>query len=201
MKLETIFRGLFILSFLAMSAIRGYYQSRLLKDDNPLDFKEGRLSLIAGSIAALTTILFGAAYIFAPGAFPFAYAVQYPDWLRWLGASFLLVGILLLWSAHHHLGLSFHSLVGSKERQELVQTGPYAWIRHPIYTAYLLSYPGGGLLAGNIILTIIPTMMFALLVMIRMPQEEAVLRKRFGQAYADYMTRTGRLLPQLRRRQ
>ncbi|MBN2554511.1 MAG: isoprenylcysteine carboxylmethyltransferase family protein [Anaerolineales bacterium] len=199
MELETIFRGLFILSFLAMSAIRGYYQSRLLKDDNPLDFKEGRLSLIAGSVAALTTIVFGAAYIFAPGAFAFAYALPYPAWLRWLGAAFLLTGLLLLWSAHHHLGLSFHSLVNSKVRQELVQTGPYAWIRHPIYTAYLQNYLGGGLLAGNLILIVIPTVMFALLVMIRMPQEEAVMRERFGQAYANYMIQTGKLLPRLRR--
>jgi protein-S-isoprenylcysteine O-methyltransferase Ste14 len=68
-------------------------------------------------------------------------------------------------------------------------------IRHPIYTAYLLNYAGGGLLSGNVVLTVVPVLMFAIMISIRMGQEENVLVEIFAQKYREYMNRTGRLLP------
>jgi protein-S-isoprenylcysteine O-methyltransferase Ste14 len=198
MNSEMIFRMLFVLAFIFMTGIRVYYQSKVLHDKGKIEIKEGSLSLIAGSIAALTTIVFGAEYIFFPGTFLFAYLMPYPDWLRWLGAFGLAAEITILWVAHHHLGKCFHSLVVSKENQTLVETGPYRWVRHPIYTAYLMSYIGGGLLSSNLILTIVPVSMYVILVAIRMGKEEAVLVKRFGQEYIEYMKRTGRLVPQVK---
>lgn len=198
MNNEIIFRALFVLAFILMTGIRVYYQSKVLHDKGKIEFKEGSLSLIAGSIAALTTIAFGAEYIFFPGYFSFAYVLRYPDWLRWLGAFVLASGITILWMAHHHLGKSFYSLVVSKEHQVLVETGPYRLIRHPIYTAYLMNYIGGGLLSSNLILTIVPVTMYAILVAIRMGKEETVLRERFGQKYVEYMKRTGGLVPRIK---
>jgi protein-S-isoprenylcysteine O-methyltransferase Ste14 len=178
-----------------MLAIRIYYQSKVLRDQGKIEVKEGSISLIAGSIAALTTLVFGFEYIFFHGFFAFAYAFSYPIWLRWLGAAILAGGILLLWAAHHHLGRSFHSLVVSKEKHVLVDTGPYHWIRHPIYSAYLLNYLGGGLLTSNLVLTIVPVTTFSILVFLRMGQEEQVLIDLFGERYVEYMGRTGRLVP------
>ena len=79
-------------------------------------------------------------------------------------------------------------------------TGPYRWIRHPIYSAYLLNYAGGGLLSGNLVLTFVPVVMYAILVAIRMGQEEEVLLDMFGQEYRQYMQSTGRLLPRFHQR-
>ena len=193
-----IFRALFILAFILMMGIRVYYQSKVLRDKGKIKIKENSLSLAAGGIAALTTIVFGAEYIFSPGTFSFAYALPYPDWLRWLGAFVLGGGITLLGMSHYYLGKNFHSLVVSKENQVLVETGPYRWIRHPIYTAYFMSYIGGGLLSGNLVLTTVPVIMFAILAGIRMGNEEAVMRERFGKAYVAYMQRTGRLVPRIK---
>ena len=200
MDRETIFRTLFLLAFIAMLAIRLFYQSRVLRDQREVEIREGSVSLVAGAIAALTAIVFGAEYLLSPGLFSFAYALQYPIWLRALGALLLAGGIALLGSSHHHLGKSFHSLVVSKENQVLVESGPYRWIRHPIYTAYLMDYLGGGLLAGNLILTVVPVTAYAVLVALRVGREEAVMRETFGQAYTEYEGRTGRLLPPLRQR-
>ena len=198
MNSDMIFRTLFVLAFIFMVIIRVYYQSKVLHDKGKIEIKEGRLSLIAGSIAALTSIVFGAEYIFFPGYFSFAYILRFPDWLRWLGALFLAGGITILGVAHHHLGKSFHSLVVSKENQVLVETGPYRWIRHPIYTAYLMNYLGGGLLSSNLVLTTVPVIMYVILVATRMGQEETVLIELFGQKYVDYMKRTGRLVPRIK---
>lgn len=198
MQLETVFRLLFVAAFIAMMAIRIYYQSKVLRDTRRLEIKEGAPSLVAGSIAALATIVFGAEYILCPGFFWFAYVLKYPSWVRWLGATMLGVGIVLLWASHHHLGKSFHSLIVSKDEQALVETGPYRFIRHPIYSAYMLNYLGGGLLAGNLVLTIVPVAMFAVLVSLRMGKEEQVLVGEFGERYVAYMQRTGRLVPRFR---
>ena len=138
------------------------------------------------------TIVFGFEYIFVPGTFGFAYLIEYRTWLRWVGALMLAIGISLLWSAHHSLGMSFHSLVVQKKDQELVQTGPYKWICHPIYTAYFFNYFGGGLLASNWVLTFIPTFSFGLMVYLRLGEEEAAMLELFGDKYRQYMKRTGR---------
>jgi len=198
MQLETVFRLLFVLAFVAMMAIRVYYQSQVVRDSGRLEIKEGAPSLIAGSIAALVAIVFGAEYIVSPGFFRFAYVLAYPNWVRWLGALILAGGIMLLWASHHHLGRSFHSLIVAKEDQVLVETGPYRLIRHPIYSAYMMNYVGGGLLAGNLVLTIVPVTSYAVLVCLRMGKEEQVLIDKFGRRYVEYMQRTGRLIPRFR---
>jgi len=196
---ETLFRLLFIISTIFMFAIRIYYQ-RKIKSEQALTKEYGnRLRLIPGAIAALVTIVFGFEYIFAPGTFEFAYLIEYPTWLRWVGALMLAIGISLLWAAHFNLGKSFHSLVVLKEDQVLIESGPYKWIRHPIYTAYFLNYIGGGLLAGNWVLTFIPTFFFGLMIYLRLGEEEAAMIEKFGDDYRQYMERTGKFIPKLTR--
>jgi protein-S-isoprenylcysteine O-methyltransferase Ste14 len=196
---EIVFRIIMIVALIAMFAIRIYFQSRVLHEDREIDIQENKLSLVAGSVAALTTLTFGAEYIFFPGVFSFTYILDFPDWLRWLGAVSLAGGITLLGVAHYHLDKSFYSFVVSKEEHQLVTSGPYRWIRHPIYTAYLINYLAGGLLASNLVLTFIPVIFFGLMIINRIPREEAVMREEFGQDYLDLEARTGSLLPKLHR--
>ena len=195
MSNEGIFRTLLIISGIAMMTIRIYYQRKVLPERKRTTVKGNPLGLIPGAIAALVTFTFGLEYIFAPGTFSFACAIEYPVWLRWVGVIMLVLGISLLGAAHHHLGRSFHSLVALKEGQVLVDTGPYRYIRHPIYTAYILNYVGGGLLSANWILTLFPVFFFALMICFRIGEEEEMLIEEFGERYREYMRRTGRLLP------
>jgi protein-S-isoprenylcysteine O-methyltransferase Ste14 len=199
MNNEVLFRLLYTIAAIFMFAIRIYYQSRIKSVQSGTQERGSRLHLIPGAIAALVTIVFGFEYIFAPGTFEFAYLIDYPTWLRWVGALMLAIGISLLWSAHHSLGMSFHSLVVQKEDQELVKSGPYKWIRHPIYTAYFFNYIGGGLLASNWVLTFIPVLCFGLMVHLRLGEEEAAMIEMFGDDYRQYMDRTGKFLPKIGR--
>ncbi|MBN1437948.1 MAG: isoprenylcysteine carboxylmethyltransferase family protein [Anaerolineales bacterium] len=198
MDQETVFRGILLLSVVVIGAVRIYYQSKISRDTGKFHFREGPVTLALAGTAALVNIVFGAEYVFFPGTFAFAYALRFPAAVRWTGAAMLVLGIAVLWLAHHHLGLSFSSFVGSKELHALVQSGPYRIIRHPIYTAYLLMYLGGGLAAGNWVLVVIPVTCFFLNACLRMPQEERILTELFGPEYTAYMQRTGRLLPRLR---
>jgi protein-S-isoprenylcysteine O-methyltransferase Ste14 len=198
MESTTVFRVLFTLSALAMMAVRLYYQSKILPERDRTMVTGSSWRLIPGAVAALVTLVFGFEYIFLPGAFPWAYGL-YPSWLRWLGAFLLVWGIALLGWAHHHLGKSFHSLVVRKADQVLVESGPYRTIRPPIYTAFALSYIGGGLLASNIVLTLIPGLLFGLMIALRIEEEETAMLAQFGAKYHEYMRRTGRFMPPLRR--
>jgi protein-S-isoprenylcysteine O-methyltransferase Ste14 len=195
MNPESTFRFLFILSFIALFSIRIIFQLRARRGRGKVEIREKSPSLIAGSLAALVTILFGAEYIFFPGTFNFAYLLKYPEAVRWLGAFLLFLGITLLGTAHFHLDKSFHSLVVTTEGQRMVKSGPYQWIRHPIYSAYFLNYFGGGLLAGNVILTFVPTILFGILVALRVKPEESAMIEQFGDEYRKYMKNTGRYLP------
>lgn len=198
MNSETMFRILFTLAAIALTAIRLYYQSKTFRDKRKVELREGSISLITAGIAALTAIIFGLEYIFTPGFFQCAYLLHYPEWLRWIGVLVLGGGVTLLGISHHHLDKSFYSIVALKEAQELIETGPYRWVRHPIYTAYLLNYIGGGLLSSNWVLTFVPFVMYAIMVFLRMGQEEGMLGQQFGGQYEEYKKRTGRLLPKLR---
>ncbi len=199
MEPEMVFRILMIVAFIAMVGIRIHFQSKVLHEKREINIQENKLSLVSGSIAALTTLTFGAEYIFFPGTFKFTYLLDYPDWLRWLGVVVLAAGIVLLGLAHYYLGKSFHSLVVSKNEHQLVTSGPYSCIRHPIYTAYLMNYLGGGLLASNLVLTFVPIIFFGLMIINRIPREEEIMREVFGQEYIELEKRTGRLLPPLKK--
>jgi protein-S-isoprenylcysteine O-methyltransferase Ste14 len=195
--MEYLYRGIFILSGILMAAIRIFYQSKVVGDWLEIEVQESRIGLAAGGIAAILTIVFGLEYIISPRTFAFAYLLPYPVWLRWVGALMLPMGIGLLWLSHHHLGISFNSLVVIKERS-FIESGPYRWIRHPIYSAYFMSYIGGGLLAGNWVLTFIPVLLFGFMVQQRVGKEEETLIAQFGDNYSAYMARTGRFLPRVR---
>ena len=187
---ELIYRISMVVAFFFMLGIRLYYQRKVLKDERKFEMSEGKLDLAAGAVAALTTMFFSGAYILAPNAFRFAY-LNYPDWLRWVGVGLLTGGIALLWAAHYLLDVIFNSLVGTREEQKLVTSGPYRLIRHPIYIAYFMNYLGGGLLASHWVLTFIPLIFFGILVINRMGKEEAMLREEFGAEYEEYARKIG----------
>jgi len=192
---EIVFRVLFASFGILMMVIRIYYQKKVLPESKNTAIKGNPLHLIPGSIAALISIIFSLEYIVAPGTFRFAYFLAYPYWLRFVGVTLLGAGIFLLGISHHHLDRSFTSFVAIKDEQAFVDTGPYRYVRHPIYTAYFMNYIGGGLLSSNVVLTVVPIMFFTLMVALRIGEEETMLVEEFGDQYRAYMKKTGRFLP------
>jgi len=94
------------------------------------------------------------------------------------------------------MGNTWRIGVNKSEKTTLVERGPYRSIRHPIYAFQLVMLAGAALL--------LPTVLsFAILVLhlicalIKAVDEENYLKTVHGQAYVDYMARTGRLLPRI----
>jgi len=77
-----------------------------------------------------------------------------PDysWIRWIGVALTMAGLALCVWARHHLGEYWSDKVALKVDHQLIRSGPYAYLRHPIYSGVLLGVAGdmeAGLVLGD----------------------------------------------------
>ena len=114
--------------------------------------------------------------------------------------TFELVGALLL--APLGAGLytwSLRSVPKDADANTLITTGAYAWLRHPIYLAFLAMLVATGLLISAGIKLIVPVILYIAGTELRIATEESELAQKFPQDYAQYRSRTRwRYLPGLR---
>jgi protein-S-isoprenylcysteine O-methyltransferase Ste14 len=106
--------------------------------------------------------------------------------------------VLLAWAATRHLGKQWQFEAAVNEDHELIQTGPYAWVRHPIYTSML-----GLLLAAGAALTWWPmfvagVVFFLIGTGIRVRLEDRLLADRFGEQFLAYRARVRAFIPSIR---
>lgn len=156
--------------------------------NSPTNRLAGLLNLLA--------LLAAAVYLVVPNWLAWA-ALPFPFWLRWIGVGLALFGFALLQWSHASLSRNWSDAPRLLRGQTLVTGGPYQWVRHPIYSAFLLILGAPLLITANWLvglLWIVPT---ALDVASRIRFEEAILSEKFGNDYRLYMARTGRLLPRL----
>jgi protein-S-isoprenylcysteine O-methyltransferase Ste14 len=117
------------------------------------------------------------------------------DLLSYAGISLMFAGVIVLVMSFIHLGRSLTANPVPKEKAELVTTGIYARVRHPIYFAILLLAAGVVLDAGWWPQVIIAGMLFIQL-QIKASFEESLLRKKYP-AYDSYAAKTPMFLPRL----
>ena len=111
------------------------------------------------------------------------------------GITLVISGIILRFIAIRQLGKNFTVDVSTQEDQELKQDGFYRYLRHPSYSASLLSFGGFGLFLNNWISLIIVIVLPFLAFKRRINVEEEVLLKQFGKQYSDYISKTRRIIP------
>jgi protein-S-isoprenylcysteine O-methyltransferase Ste14 len=112
-----------------------------------------------------------------------------------LGMVILIPALWLFWRAHHDLGVSWSPSPEIIADQQLVTTGVYSAIRHPMYASQLIWSIAQPLLLQNWIAGFGGLAAFLLLYFIRVPEEEQLMLARFGKAYRDYCQHTGRIAP------
>ncbi len=123
----------------------------------------------------------------ATGIFAFA-DYTLPDWAAIIGVVVQLPFLWLFWRSHADLGINWSPGLELRENHALVTSGIYAYIRHPMYAAFLLSVLAQPLLIQNWIAGVLAVPAFIVMWIVRMPREEAMMREKFGVEY-------GRLLP------
>ena len=111
-----------------------------------------------------------------------------------LGLVLMVAGMAVRWYSIRVLGTSFTCEVSTRPGQEVIQAGPYRWVRHPSYTGGLITVLG--VLVCCVNWASLPALILALAgYAYRIRIEERVLAKDLGHAYQDYMRRTKRLIP------
>ena len=112
----------------------------------------------------------------------------------WLGTVIAALGLALTVWARVHLGANWSGTVTVKQDHELVRSGPYAWMRHPIYTGLLLMLAGTALALGEWRGVLALLIAFAALWR-KLKLEERWMCETFGAAYDDYRRSVKALLP------
>ncbi|MGC2420427.1 MAG: isoprenylcysteine carboxylmethyltransferase family protein [Candidatus Acidiferrales bacterium] len=115
-------------------------------------------------------------------------------WIKWLGIALTAAGIAFAIWARNHIGKYWSASVSLREGHELIRSGPYAHIRHPIYTGILLGIAGTVLWAGTYgALAVLAINVIGL--GFKAKKEEALLAGEFGPAFDEHRRHTGFFLP------
>jgi protein-S-isoprenylcysteine O-methyltransferase len=104
-------------------------------------------------------------------------------------------GLILRWWAIVTLGKFFTVDVTIEKDHELVERGPFRWVRHPSYTGVLLAFLGWALTLRNWVAIAVVLLPIFVAFVRRMNVEEDALRGALGDRYSQYMGRTKRLIP------
>ncbi|HEX5235284.1 MAG TPA: isoprenylcysteine carboxylmethyltransferase family protein [Silvibacterium sp.] len=115
-------------------------------------------------------------------------------WSFWLGASVMIGGLLFAVWAREHLGKNWSRSVTIKEGHELIATGPYAVVRHPIYTGVLAGFLGSAIALSQVRGFVSFILVFFVLGL-KLRMEEQWMRSQFGATYATYARETAALVP------
>jgi protein-S-isoprenylcysteine O-methyltransferase Ste14 len=118
-------------------------------------------------------------------------------WPQYAGIMLTSLGTAVALWARYSLGRYWSSEVVVKENHQLIRSGPYAYVRHPIYTGMLLAGAGTTLFIGE--WRGIFAVLLAATAQVRKARKEEVLMKaEFGDQYMEYRKHTGFLTPRTR---
>ena len=122
----------------------------------------------------------------------------------WWGLGLQVVGLLLMggglavhWWARFHLQQFYGERIEFQPGQHLVESGPYAYVRHPIYTSFFMCITGLLLVSPSLPVLLVAVYFFVDFTRVAR-REELLLGKNLPE-YDDYMVRTPRFLPKLNR--
>jgi protein-S-isoprenylcysteine O-methyltransferase Ste14 len=126
-------------------------------------------------------------------------AADYParPWALAIGAIAFVAAMWVFRSTHKALGRNWSITLEIRDQHELVSNGPYAFVRHPMYTSFLLMGIGQAFLLSNWVGGLAGLVGFAVLFCLRVDEEERMMLEAFGSQYRAYMEKTKRIIPYL----
>ncbi len=199
MNAELIFRLAFWALFAGVMILRLYFSARVrragerLMPDRQAIRREGVGSFMTRVVLFFFLIGWLVAYAIYP---PWMAAISFalPAWLRWVGFA-LGAGSLALWIwTQSALDTLWSAQLQLRPEHHLVKEGPYARIRHPLYTAMILLSIAFSLVTANWVFVGFSALA-VLGMVVRVPREEQMMIEQFGGEYRAYMQQTGRFFP------
>jgi len=192
-----MFRWFALAALVGCLSISAYYRRRARRQGETIPRRRETPLLQAGrALIALPLFLTILTYIVNPLWMAWA-ELPLPNWTRWTGVALGLLTVPLAYWVFTSLGRNVSETVLTKTQHELVTSGPYRWIRHPLYTTGIALVLAIGLMAASWLILLFGLITVAAIRLVVIPLEERELLTKFGHEYRDYMQRTGRLLPRV----
>ncbi len=113
------------------------------------------------------------------------------------GTLVFAAALWLFWRTHRDLGRNWSVTLEIKDAHQLVTSGVYRQVRHPMYSAFFLWALAQALLLPNLLAGFSGLVGFGILFAFRVGREEAMMRETFGADYDAYVARTKRIIPGL----
>jgi protein-S-isoprenylcysteine O-methyltransferase Ste14 len=196
MQIEMLFRILVAVLLISFVVHRGLQTRQRTPDLKRVVRKLDTGNQLIVALLSLIALASSLVYIFAPDWLVWA-NLPIPTWLRWLGVPLAVAGFGLLEWSQAALAKNWSDQPVQLADHTLTQTGPYAWIRHPIYTGFLLILSAPLLLSSNGLVGFAWIAATYLDLINRIRAEEEMLAESFGKKFTLYAAKTGRLLPRI----
>jgi protein-S-isoprenylcysteine O-methyltransferase Ste14 len=198
MDFDFLIRALILIILLISFSISAFYRKKARDESGTIKRQEeGWVALVLRlgfALPLLTVLLLN---IFYPAALSWAHFSS-PFYLQIIGLILAMLCVPFLWWVLSTIGKNISETVLTKHSHELVISGPYAKVRHPLYSGAIILLFAISLVFGDWIIlgySIVSLLAFRLLII---PTEEKQLLEAFGEDYEYYQARTGALLPWIR---
>ncbi len=116
-------------------------------------------------------------------------------WLPFLGLIIYASGVMLRWWGIHELGNNFSRHIKVSDHTQLVSSGPYRLLAHPLYFGILLSLSGIALCLNTWLGLVSVWLLMLPVLMVRIRLEERAMLAQFGDSYALWLKKRRRLIP------
>ena len=195
---ENIFRILAAVILFTSVGISSYFRRKADKDTGEKIPRKVDGSVLMTVIKVLGLVLWLSPLVYLLNPAWMAWSkIGLPEWVRWLGVGIGIVCTGLIYWLFSSIGSGITPTSATRKQHTLVTSGPYHWVRHPLYTVASSMFISFGMMADNWFIAALGVL--AVIAMaIRTPKEEANLIEKFGDEYREYMKRTGRFLPRLK---
>ncbi|MBC8523859.1 MAG: isoprenylcysteine carboxylmethyltransferase family protein [Chlorobium phaeobacteroides] len=196
---ELPFRIIFVVLYVMGFFMRGYVTSGLKKNCQRILPKAGnmrnssRFRIVFQRSMFFLWIFIVVSYAWYP-SWMNVLKLPFPLWLRYGGAGAGFMAFVLLIATMKSLGRYWSPLPQLMEGHELITSGPYRFVRHPMYAAMMVLFVSFALVTANVLVTI-SSLLAILLTLKWCNKEERMLMDHFGDEYREYMKHSGRFFP------
>jgi protein-S-isoprenylcysteine O-methyltransferase Ste14 len=192
---ENIFRMLAALVLFTSIGVSSYFRRKADRESGE------KISRKVDGTPMMTAIKFGGlilwlsplVYLINPAWMAWS-KIGLPEWVRWLGVGIGVLCVMGIYWLFSSIGSGITPTSATRKQHTLVTSGPYRWVRHPLYTIGSSMFISFGMIADNWFIAALGVLTFVLMAS-RTPKEEANLIEKFGDEYREYMKRTGRYFP------
>lgn len=194
MSIAVVGKILWVLGVVAWYIIR-YPFERRAKRVRVVSHRRSRIETI-GLASALLGLAIVPGFYVATGM---PQAADYPAraWAVAVGVVLFAAAMWVFRRTHKELGRNWSITLEIRDQHQLICSGPYAFVRHPMYTSFLLMGLGQAFLLSNWVVGLAGLIGFAILFFLRVDKEERMMLEIFGAQYRAYMDRTKRIIPYL----